>query len=114
MENGIDTMGLMKSLEEGKSKLVCSNTSAISDYDVDGYVTVNRIVIASHIRQYHDDAIASTLEESLSLFDTKCSTKIWKMMNQEFLNTRSAILDSENRQSNLRSPSQPSSTFGKR
>ena len=63
----------------------------------------------SHIRQYHDNAIASTLEESLSLFDAKCSTKIWKMMNQEFLNTRSAILDSENRQSNLRSPSQPSS-----
>lgn len=100
MENGIDTMGLMKSLEEGKSKLVCSNTSAISDYDVD-----------SHIRQYHDNAIASTLEESLSLFDAKCSTKIWKMMNQEFLNTRSAILDSENRQSNLRSPSQPSSSL---
>lgn len=41
MENGIDTMGLMKSLEEGKSKLVCSNTSAISDYDVDRYVVRN-------------------------------------------------------------------------
>ena len=37
MEKGIDTAGLMKSLEEGKSKLVFSNTSSISDYDVEGY-----------------------------------------------------------------------------
>lgn len=39
--DGIDTTGLMKLLEEGKSKLVCTNTSSVSDHDVEGYVDLD-------------------------------------------------------------------------
>ena len=108
MEKGIDTAGLMKSLEEGKSKLVFSNTSSISDYDVEGYEN-DSMIIYSYIRQYHENAVASTLEESQNLFDTKCSSRIWKMMHKEFLDSRSSILESEKRQSNLHAPSQTAS-----
>lgn len=108
MEKGIDTAGLMKSLEEGKSKLVFSNTSSISDYDVEGY-KCDSTVLLRYIRQYHENAVASTLEESQNLFDTKCSSRIWKMMHQEFLDSRSSILESEKRQSNLHAPSQTAS-----
>lgn len=69
------------------------------------------LFITRYIRQYHENAVASTLEESQTLFDTKCSSRIWKMMHKEFLDSRSAILESEKRQSNLRTPSQTASSF---
>lgn len=36
MEKGVDTTNLMKSLEEGKTKLVASTVTGVSEFDVDG------------------------------------------------------------------------------
>lgn len=44
MEKGVDTTGLMKSLEEGKNKLVTSNSTTVSEFDVEGfenYILIN-------------------------------------------------------------------------
>ena len=36
----MDTTGLMKTLEEGKNKLVTSNATTVSEFDVEGYCFV--------------------------------------------------------------------------
>lgn len=104
MEKGVDTTGLMKTLEEGKTKLVTSSVSTVSEFDVEGYFSYstdhNR-----HIRQFHDNAIATTLAESQNLFDTTCSNRIWRMMDKEFMTTKNAILNNEMKQTKLQSPS---------
>lgn len=65
----------------------------------------------SHIRQFHDHAIATTLSETQNLFDSTCSDRIWKMMDKEFISTKNAILNSEMKQTKLQSPSLTSCTL---
>ena len=40
MEKGVDTTGLAKTLEEGRSKVSLSQTSHVNEYDVEGYEIV--------------------------------------------------------------------------
>ena len=69
------------------------------------------ILYTSHIRQFHENAIASTLSESQSLLDSTCSDRIWKMMDKEFIDTKNAILNSETKQTTLQSNSTISCFF---
>ena len=63
----------------------------------------------SHIRQYHENVIASTLEESQSMFDNSSSSRIWSMMDKEFEAAKSSILEHE-RTKNVLHPSTSSSS----
>ena len=53
------------------------------------------VVMRSHINEYHENAILSTLDESLSMFESSASRRIWDMMDKEFESAKSSILESE-------------------
>ena len=57
-----------------------------------------------HIKQFHDNAVAQTLNASQKLFDDYCTQRIWKMMNSEFMVAKEAILENEGKQAVLHAP----------
>ena len=76
-----------------------------------GKNSIHLSINISHIRQFHENAISSTLSESQSLLESTCSDRIWKMMDKEFLSTKNAILNSETKQTPLQSNSTISCLF---
>lgn len=72
---------------------------------------INLSIYISHIRQFHENALSSTLAESQGILDSICSDRIWKMMDKEFLSTKNAILNSETKQTTLQSNSTISCFF---
>lgn len=53
----------------------------------------------------------STLEESESIFEEVCTSKVWEMMNGEFLKACSNILEAENLHNPYITTTQTASTF---
>ena len=60
------------------------------------------VVMCSHINEYHENAILSTLDESLSMFESSASQRIWDMMDKEFESAKSSILENERTKTSIR------------
>lgn len=52
-------------------------------------------VMCSHINEYHENAILSTLDESQAMFESSASQRIWDMMDKEFEAAKTSILENE-------------------
>lgn len=60
------------------------------------------VVMCSHINEYHENAILSTLDESLAMFESSASQRIWDMMDKEFETAKSSILENERTKTSIR------------